>query len=109
MRDDLFGTPERPASHLEAAFWVDVESRPEFYELLDRFSKLAASRREHFSINAIFERIRWETSIERGDESFKVNNNHRAYYARLWMRRNPQHNGFFRTRELRIPATERLA
>ena len=44
------------------------------------------------------ERIRWETAIQTSDPHLKINNNHRAYYARLWMKRNPEHKGFFRTR-----------
>ena len=54
----------------------------------------------HYSVNAIFERIRWETDQARVDPAleFKLNNNHRAFYARAFMRRYPQHDGFFRTR-----------
>jgi hypothetical protein len=98
---DLFGTPEAPANKLEAAFWEFHAARPDVYELVDRFSRIAAARRPHFSINVVFERIRWETNIERGEVDFKINNNHRPYYARLWMRHNPAHKGFFRTRELK--------
>jgi hypothetical protein len=54
----------------------------------------------NYSVNAIFERIRWE--IDAGGDgvtSFKLNNNYRAFYARAFMRKYPQHDGFFRTRE----------
>jgi hypothetical protein len=44
--------------------------------------------------------------IETADEDFKINNNHRAYYARLWMREHPQYDGFFRTR--RVVASGKL-
>jgi hypothetical protein len=54
-----------------------------------------------YSVNAIFERIRWETGEAQVDpeQEFKLNNNHRAFYARAFMHRNPSFAGFFRTRE----------
>ena len=33
-------------------------------------------------------------------KEFKVNNNHKPYYARLFMVDNEQYNGFFRTKEM---------
>jgi hypothetical protein len=49
------------------------------------------------------ERIRWETSIELVDArpdggTLKINDHHKAYYARLWMKDNPAHKGLFETR-----------
>lgn len=54
----------------------------------------------HYSVNAIFERIRWETDQADvdGKSTFKLNNNYRAWYARKFMERYPEHEGFFRTR-----------
>ena len=53
----------------------------------------------HYSVKAIFERIRWEMDAG-GDGiiSFKLNNNYPAFYSRRFMRMYPQHEGFFRTR-----------
>lgn len=105
--DDLFGTPEQPATRLEAAFWVFHEANPGVYRLFCRFTREAIERgRRHFSVCMVIERIRWETMIVTADADFKINNNHRAYYARLWMREHPEHDGFFRTR--RVVATGRL-
>jgi hypothetical protein len=99
--DDL-GTPAKPTSRLEAAFWDFHQTNPKVYELFDRFTRYAIQRgRKRFSVSVIIERIRWETTIETSNDDFKINNNHRAYYARLWMRDNPQHGGFFSTRETR--------
>ena len=53
----------------------------------------------HYSVKAIFERIRWE--IDSGGDGttiFKLNNNYPAFYSRRFMRMYPQHEGFFRTR-----------
>lgn len=55
----------------------------------------------NYSVNAVFERIRWETDQARVDpaQAFKLNNNHRPFYARAFMTRFPQApEGFFRTR-----------
>lgn len=56
---------------------------------------------DHYSSDAIFHRIRWESSkpsYKEGEE-FKLNDHHTAFYARRFMRMYPQHAGFFRTRE----------
>ena len=54
----------------------------------------------NYSVNAIFERIRWEIDAGgNGVTRFKLNNNYRAFYARAFMRKYPEHDGFFRTRE----------
>ena len=74
------------------------------HEMIDRgFS--------HYSAHAIFERIRWETdqADAEGRPTFKINNNHRSFYARWFMMKYPQHDGFFRTRRLTSddkPATD---
>ena len=54
---------------------------------------------ENYSVNGIFERIRWEVGYGSGDGSFKLNNNYRPFYARRFMAMYPEHEGFFRTRK----------
>lgn len=56
----------------------------------------------HYSAYAIFERIRWSLDVvgNDGGSSFKINNNYRPIYARWFMRKFPQHEGFFRTRAM---------
>jgi len=71
---------------------------PAVWTLFDRFTRSRISRGfRHYSVNAIFERIRWETD-QSADGGFKLNNNYRAFYARRWMKLNPDYDGFFRTR-----------
>jgi hypothetical protein len=103
MTDDL-GSPEYPLSAIEAAFWDFHLQNPQIYELFHQFATQSAARkgRKHFGVAAVFERIRWSVMVEtEGGGEFKLNNNYRAYYARLWMRDNPQYQGFFRTREVK--------
>ena len=54
----------------------------------------------HYSAKGIFEVLRWHEAGEEKDDGFKVNNNYTAYYARKFMDKFPQHEGFFRTKSL---------
>lgn len=76
------------------------EDHPNFWRLFVRFTnERIAMGFKHYSVNAIFERIRWESDVaESGESTFKINNNYRAFYARLFMRTYPEYSGFFRTR-----------
>jgi hypothetical protein len=88
---------------LKLKWWQFHCDNPHVYELVERFTYEAINRGfENYSINSIFERIRWHTDIEtEEEEQFKLSNNHRAYYARLFMHYHPEHKGFFRTKETR--------
>ena len=73
---------------------------PRVWELFDRFTRdRIGYGYQHYSAKAIWERIRWETDQAKteGDE-FKLNNNYPSFYARAWMGKNPEYQGFFRTR-----------
>ncbi len=64
----------------------------------------------NYSTKAIFERIRWDLSGIGADgiTEFKIGNNHPAIYARWFMEKYPEHQGFFRTRVQKsavMPAT----
>jgi hypothetical protein len=96
-------------SHQEARFAQYHADHPEIYRALLRFA-LEARRagRDRLSINALFERVRWETLVGAGDDTFKLNNNWRAHYARLLMRQEPALGpAFFETRTSRAD-TENL-
>jgi hypothetical protein len=100
MKNEL-GTPEKPNNVLEAQFWTFHQTNPRVYDLFNKFALEAAkANRGYFGVGAIFERMRWFTTIETSGGEYKLNNNHRAYYGRLWMRDNPEHDGFFSTRTL---------
>jgi len=91
------------ADELEEAAKKFHLSNPNVWALYVRFTREMSERGfSNYSANAIFERIRWETDTvgEDGKSTFKVNNNHRPYYARWYMNRFPEHKGFFRIRKL---------
>ena len=96
-------------SKLEIAFWTFHNTNPPIYRLLVKFARQWRERRGEdavMGIGQLFERVRWEISMGTiGDANFKLNNNHRAFYARLIMDCNPDLDGIFRLRRQRIPAT----
>jgi hypothetical protein len=77
------------------------QKHPEVWDLLVRFTfEVIEKGYKHYSINAIFERIRWEMDVGGdGVTTFKIGNNYRAFYARAFMGKYPQYEGFFRTRK----------
>jgi len=91
------------SSALEKDFLAFHKANPHVWLLFRQFARAAMARRKTYSSNAIIERIRWYTDIEthNDDAGFKVNNNHRAYYARMWKAQFPSHADFLRTRKLR--------
>ncbi len=84
---------------LETKFVEFDTANPKAYRMFDRFAWQAVrAGRTVLSAKAIFERMRWQTFLETTDEDYKLNNNYHAYYARLWMLRNPTSGARFRTR-----------
>lgn len=76
---------------------------PKVWEYFVRFTFEVIHRGfNHYSVNGVFERIRWETdeADTEGKSTFKLNNNYRAFFARWFMDTYPEHNGFFRIRSL---------
>lgn len=50
-------------------------------------------------IALVWERIRWLMTVEtKSEDGFKLNNNHRAFYARLAMHVEPRLSDFFEVR-----------
>lgn len=86
----------------EAAARFDAE-HPELFKLVERFAlEAVAAGRKRIGIAAVWERIRWHVDVELGAaEAYKLNNSHRAYYARRFMSAHPEHAELFETRRLR--------
>lgn len=80
-------------------FW---NQNPQVYV---RLKELALSLRrkghERYSINGLFEVLRWEHAMRTTGDSFKLNNNYRAWYARALMQNELKLRDFFETREVR--------
>ncbi len=89
---------------IETRFLAFHEANPKVWELLVRFTfELVDHGYKHAGISLIWERMRWEMSLQTTDpEGFKLNNDFRSRYARRLMKHYPEWEGFFRTRELRV-------
>jgi hypothetical protein len=51
-----------------------------------------------WSINAAFEVLRWQYALQTQGDEYRLNNNYRAFYARMIMETAPRLRGFFETR-----------
>lgn len=86
-------------SPLESAFTTFHEANPHVYHLIVRFAReKKRAGFKHYGIAGVFERVRWEMPITTEGDAFKLNNNYRAFYARLVMAECPDLAGFFHTR-----------
>ena len=87
------------ADQIFARFKTFHRENPQIWELFKRFAFVSVERgRERYSVDAIIERIRWHVDIETRGDAVKINNDFRAYYARMFMAKFPEHDGFFEIR-----------
>ena len=102
----LFEAMEAPRNQREARFMEFHRTNPIVYRLWDQFTKEALAKGyRRVGSQMIIERIRWETTINIIDarpdgEALKINDHHKPYYARLWMKNNPNHEGVFGIRSV---------
>jgi len=90
------------ADILTQRFCVYHRNNPGIYVMFKRFAfEAIQSGLDHYSAAGIIERIRWEVAIQTVDENFKISNDHRALYARLFHLDEPQHSEFFHLRKRR--------
>lgn len=94
--------------NLQFAFEQYDKANPQVWDAFIRFTKEAiAAGHRRLSVSLVVERIRWETLIDsRSFDGLKINNNHRAYYARKFHKAFPEHAGFFRTRAVSAPSAD---
>jgi len=90
-------TANRP---IEIAFWEFHNENPHVYSSLVKLARQIKNRGfRSYSINSLFEVLRWHSALETMGSLFKLNNNYRSYYARLIMEKEPELEGFFSTRK----------
>lgn len=91
---DLFnGIPE------DSGFPEYHFSNPEIYIAFKKYTFQAIEKGfKNFSSEFIFNIIRWETGIS-GNDEYKINNNYKAFYSRLFMNEYTELKGFFRIRK----------
>jgi hypothetical protein len=81
--------------------WFDKyhSENPKIYEYFKEYSLRSINKGfNHLSAEFIFNVIRWETPLTADGDDFKINNNAKPFYSRLFMKDFPQYQGFFRKR-----------
>lgn len=72
---------------------------PEIYETFKSYALRAIKRGfKRLSAELIINIIRWETPIRAKDDYFKINNDFKPFYSRMFMNEFPEHAGFFQKR-----------
>ena len=75
------------------------QENPQIYEAFKRVTfeaiKLGHTR---FSAEFVFNVIRWKTDVT-ADDDFKVNNNYKPFYSRMFMNEFPEFKGIFNLRK----------
>lgn len=81
----------------ETAFDRFHADNPRVYTTLVRLARewVAQFGSHKLGIATLYERARWEISLATNDADFKLNNNFRAYYARLIMAQERDLEGLF--------------
>lgn len=89
--------------NIEQDFWRYDRENPKVYrKLVNLAREVKGAGHEHFSIDALFHRLRWYYTVEsKSHEPFKLNNNFTSFYARLIMQREPDLADFFEIRKQR--------
>ena len=85
---------------IEERFWEFHEDNLHVARRLRALAhQLKASGHSQYGMRALFEVLRFETSLETTGRRFKLNNNYTALYARWLMIWDPELKGFFVTRD----------
>lgn len=105
----MFGDPAHPLPPLarvrvkgsiEKRFEEFHRLNPHVYEAIVKIAlDLKARGFEECGISLIFERLRWIHAIQTRGDSFRLNNDFRAFYARVVMEAVPELRDFFRVRK----------
>jgi len=78
------------------------EQNPKVWDLFLKYAReISLKGRRRYSITMLVERIRWHSMIENQDDTFRISNSHRAYYARKLMAHYDEFRGLFETAEPR--------
>jgi hypothetical protein len=95
--------PEDRRSRIQREFEEFHADNPRIYSLIVKYAReIIAVGRVHYSMDAIFERIRWHMVIEtKSADEFKLNDHYTSRYARLVMEQERDLAGFFEVRTLR--------
>lgn len=96
------GEPEKGSTRYHFSQWRKYHfDNPKIWVWFQQFAYQAIEAgHARYSSDAILHRIRWHVTVETKSSEFRINNNHSAYYGRLFTKMYPNRGEFFETREL---------
>ena len=79
-----------------------LEKNPTIYEAFEKFVLgLIAEGRQHYSSRTVIELLRHHSGfVSQSDGPYKIGDHHSPYTARLFLMRHPQHEGFFKLKQI---------
>lgn len=90
-------------AELSQKFLKYHQDNPHVWAAFERFALQAAdSGRKRIGTAMIYERMRWYSMIEATGDIYKINNNYKADYARLFNEKYPHLHDMFPTRERKV-------
>jgi hypothetical protein len=92
--------PRDASGKLFEAFRVFHRANGHVWYLFERFAMEVVARGfRHYSADAVMHRVRWETTMStRSVDGLKINNNHVAWYARVFRETWPEYGDLFQMR-----------
>lgn len=95
--------------NMNEKFAVFHEANPQVYDLFSRFTQQAIDAgMKKMGVAFIFERMRWESMVVTKGDPYKLNNNYKSYYSRMFESKNPQYEGLFTKRIALVDCEEFL-
>lgn len=78
------------------------EANPHIYDAFEEQALKAIGKgREKISAKLIINWIRWNEFLKSSDKNFRINDAYQSYYARHFIKKNPEHEDVFNLRKLR--------
>jgi hypothetical protein len=95
--------PKNRREQIEQKAREFAKQNPAVGPLFDKFTfELIRRGYRHGGAKAVWERLRWESPVGAdGRAAWKLPNNAATHYGRKFMKKYPEHRGFFRTRRLK--------
>jgi hypothetical protein len=81
--------------HFTSEFCKELPDNLHVYAAIERIALTIAAKRNKYAIDNIVASLRFDTAMaEAGSSGFKMQNNFRAYYARVFHFQHPNHRIF---------------